>query len=90
MRRPFAVSFIALLAALGCSTAESPKPARSTAVAETTGPGSAAAMATTTATVESVDQKTRMVTLRTADGEKLQFRAGDEVQNLAQVRGVTW
>ena len=42
-------------------------------------------LATATATVEEIDQKTRQVTLRRADGSKLSFRAGDQVKNLAQV-----
>jgi hypothetical protein len=50
------------------------------------GPGSAAALSTTTATVEAVDQKSRKVTLRTSEGERVGFVAGDEVRNLAQVR----
>jgi len=39
-----------------------------------------------TATVEAVDMKTREVTLRAEDGALLNFVAGDEVRNLAQVR----
>src|SRR5262249_44830469 len=41
---------------------------------------------TTTATVEDVDQQTRMVTLRTADGEMVHFKADETVRNLPQVR----
>lgn len=43
-------------------------------------------VSTATATVESIDQKTRMVTLRGSDGRTTTFRAGDEVRNLAQVK----
>lgn len=39
-----------------------------------------------TATVEAVDMKTREVTLRAEDGTLLNFVAGDEVRNLAQVK----
>jgi len=39
-----------------------------------------------TATVKAIDQKTRMVTLRRADGSQFTFRAGDEVRNLPQVK----
>ncbi len=39
-----------------------------------------------TATVKAIDQKTRMVTLRRADGSLIKFRAGDEVRNLPQVK----
>jgi len=38
-----------------------------------------------TATVEAVDQKTRSVTLKRPDGEKVTFTAGPEVRNLAQL-----
>lgn len=38
------------------------------------------------AVVEKVDQKTREVTLRTTEGERLVVTAGPEVRNLAQVR----
>jgi Cu/Ag efflux protein CusF len=40
---------------------------------------------TAVATVETVDQETREVTLRKADGAAVTFIAGDEVRNLAQV-----
>jgi Cu/Ag efflux protein CusF len=43
-------------------------------------------LVTSTARVKSVDQKTRMVTLETADGGLVKFRAGDQVRNLAQVK----
>lgn len=38
-----------------------------------------------TATVDAVDQATRSVTLKNANGEKVTFVAGDEVRNLAQL-----
>ena len=38
-----------------------------------------------TATVEAIDQKTRNVTLKTSEGEKFTFTAGEDVRNLAQV-----
>jgi hypothetical protein len=38
-----------------------------------------------TATVTAIDQKTREVTLKMADGEEYSFVAGDAVKNLAQV-----
>ena len=38
------------------------------------------------ATVTAVDQDSRQVTLRTADGEEHSFVAGDEVRNLGQVK----
>ena len=41
---------------------------------------------TATATVEAINHKTRMVTLRRSDGERIRFHVGDEVRNLPQVR----
>lgn len=74
------------VAALACAKREAATGGPSTAVAETSGPGSAAALVTTTATVEAIDQKTRMVTLRTAEGENVTFKADESVRNLPQVR----
>ncbi len=39
-----------------------------------------------TATVESVDLATRMVTLKGPEGKLVEFRAGEEVKNLPQVK----
>lgn len=39
-----------------------------------------------TATVTQIDQKTRAVTLKAADGREFSFVAGDAVKNLAQVK----
>jgi hypothetical protein len=39
-----------------------------------------------TATVESVDLATRMVTLKGPEGKLMEFRAGEEVKNLPQVK----
>ena len=41
---------------------------------------------TARATVKSVDMKTRMVTLVGPQGETMTMKAGDQVQNLAQVK----
>ncbi len=41
---------------------------------------------TVTATVTKIDQKTREVTLKAADGKTYSFVAGEAVQNLAQVK----
>jgi Cu/Ag efflux protein CusF len=41
---------------------------------------------TVRATVKSVDMKTRKVTLVSANGETMTMKAGDQVQNLAQVK----
>jgi Cu/Ag efflux protein CusF len=43
------------------------------------------AAVTTVATVEAVNQETREVTLRKADGASVTFIAGEQVRNLAQV-----
>jgi hypothetical protein len=40
---------------------------------------------TATVTVVAVDQKTRMVTVKTADGKTVKFKASPEVRNLKQV-----
>ena len=67
------LSGLCALAVSGCMKHEAAAPPAApqptTAVTTSEGPGSVAAAVTTTATVESVDQKTRMVTLRNADNE---------------------
>ena len=77
---------VCAIAAFGCArqqpTASAPPPT----VSQASGPNSASSLVTTTATVENVDQKTRMVTLRTADGEIVHFKADESVRNLPQVR----
>lgn len=40
---------------------------------------------TVTAVVEAIDQETRVVTVRKADGEEITFTAGEEARNLGQV-----
>jgi Cu/Ag efflux protein CusF len=44
------------------------------------------AVVTATATVESIDPKSRMVTLKRRDGGRVRFRVSDDVQNLGQVK----
>ena len=66
----------ALLVA-GCAGRHDEPPAQSTAQRET--------VIETTATVAKVDQKTREVTLRTAEGEEVTVVAGPEVRNLPQL-----
>lgn len=62
--------------------------AQTTTVGAASAPGKAAVMANerTTAVVDAIDQATRRVTLRAADGTLLGFTAGPDVRNLAQVR----
>lgn len=62
--------------------------AQTAAVAAASAPGQAAVLASerVSATVDAIDQTTRRVTLREADGTLLSFTAGPEVRNLAQVK----
>lgn len=66
-----------LLLSLGCSQQEEPPAAPDSAQRES--------MLNTRAVIEYVDQGTRIVRLRTMDGEELNVLAGPEVHNLAQV-----
>jgi hypothetical protein len=68
-----------LLASLGCAQHEAPPPPAAPQSAQRE------AMLDTRAVVEKVDQNTREVRLRTADGRDLTVVAGPEVRNLAQV-----
>lgn len=73
LRQTAAIGALAL-ALLGCSEMSSPRTANSTST-----------LVTAEATVVSVDQTTREVVLRGADGNTLQVKAGPEVRNLAQL-----
>jgi hypothetical protein len=66
-----------LLVSLGCTHQETPPAAPQSAQREL--------VAETSAVVEQVDQKTREVRLRRADGKVVTVVAGPEVRNLAQV-----
>jgi hypothetical protein len=70
---------MAMLLAAGCTGGQNdaPAPAPQSAQREST--------IVTTATVEKVDQQTREVTLRGADGEVVTVVAGPEVRNLPQL-----
>lgn len=81
-----AVVALCSLAALGCAKQKAAAPSPGVSVSESSGPDSASRAITATATVEDVDQKNRVVTLRTADGEVKRIQVGDEVRNLPQVR----
>ena len=76
------------IAGFGCAKSReaAPAPGPSVAVTQSAGPGEASQAVTATATVEDVDQKNRLVTLRTADGEQKTIKVGDEVRNLPQVK----
>jgi Cu/Ag efflux protein CusF len=62
--------------------------AQTATVAAASAPGQAAVLAneSVSATVDAIDQTTRRVTLREADGTLLTFTAGPDVRNLAQVK----
>jgi hypothetical protein len=79
---------LSIAGALGCAKSKeaTPAPGPSVGVTQSAGPGEASQAVTATATVEDVDQKNRLVTLRTADGERKQIKVGDEVRNLPQVK----
>jgi Cu/Ag efflux protein CusF len=63
-----------------------PAPVVASNLQETPGKVSAQQATTVTATVKDIDQESRVVTLLTASGEDVVFRAGPEVRNLAQVK----
>jgi hypothetical protein len=76
------------MGALGCAKSKeaASAPASSVGVTQSEGPGHASQAITATATVEDVDQKNRIVTLRTQDGELTPIKVGPEVRNLPQIR----
>lgn len=63
-----------------------PKPVAIAAVDEKPGAVSEEAVVSVAAQVVSVDQKTRVVTLKNADGEVFEVEVSDEVKNLKQVK----
>ena len=77
-----------LIAAVLLATTASATLAQTAVVAAASAPGQAAVLADerVSATVTAIDQGTRKVTLREADGTLLTFVAGPEVRNLAQVK----
>ena len=77
---------VCTIVAVGCAKDERAVSAPATTVSESRERGSASQTVTTTAIVQDVDQKTRVVTLRTADNEIVHFQVGDEARNLPQVR----
>jgi hypothetical protein len=86
MRSSICAVAAAAVLALGCAKHEPAPPAPSTTVSHSAGPGTVSRLITTTATVEDVDQKSRVVTLRTAEGETVHFKADESVRNLPQVQ----
>jgi len=77
---------VLVLGACSPKVSAPPAPVVASDVQETPGKVSATQAITVTATVQDVDQKNRVVTLLTASGEDVVFRAGPEVRNLAQVK----
>lgn len=84
----FAIAALLVLTLGACQPKVSPPPEPVVAsdVQETPGKVSAQQATTITATVKDIDQASRVVTLLTASGEDVVFRAGPEVRNLAQVK----
>jgi hypothetical protein len=83
------VAAIAIAALAGCSTAKAPTVREPVATAETKREGDTIKReeaVTVEATVTAINQKTRMVTLRGADGSETSFHVDDSVKNLPQVR----
>src|SRR5262245_58288245 len=72
--------------ACGLRTPTPPPPVAAVGVSERKGGVTVSDVVTASATVEAIDQKSRMVTLKRADGERVRFRVSDEVKNLAQVK----
>lgn len=77
-----------VIAAALLATTASATLAQTATVAAASAPGQAAVLASerVSATVDAIDQTTRKVTLREADGTLLTFTAGPDVRNLAQVK----
>ena len=77
-----------VIAAALLATTASATLAQTATVAAASAPGQAAMLANerVSATVDAIDQTTRKVTLREADGTLLTFTAGPDVRNLAQVK----
>jgi len=78
----------ALLAGMGCATqqpAPPPAPVVATSVNEKPGQVTEQSVVSVAATVVKVDLKTRVVTLRGADGNVFDVEVGEEVKNLPQV-----
>ena len=77
-----------LLVASCAATKPEPLPPPAVSVSEAKGEGSGVREASiaVTARVESIDQQTRMVTLKGPDGKTVTFRASEDVKNLPQVK----
>jgi hypothetical protein len=79
-----ALALVLTLSAVGCKPAPSTPP--ETSEEKTPLPsGEIQELITTTSIVQAIDQQTRMVTLKRADGAVVTFRASKDVVNLPQV-----
>ena len=86
-RRVAGVAVACGLALAGCAEKTAPPPPTAVlSVQDRPGKVRASQVVTATAVVEAIDQKSRMVTLKRDDGERVRFRVSDEVKNLAQVK----
>jgi hypothetical protein len=74
MRRAASLTFASAAVALAAGCAQTPAPLELTETQKSV------------ATVEAIDQASRLVTLKAADGRSLVVKAGPEVRNLPQVR----
>jgi Cu/Ag efflux protein CusF len=79
MRATTALAVLVMMCSSGCATREPAPPREPVSVKREQ-------VISTMATVEQIDHKTRMVTLRREDGDKLIFRASEEIRNLPQVQ----
>ena len=77
-----ASSVLASTAPAAPSQAPQPK----VAIIKAPGAISGIATVTATATVQKIDKKTRVITLKKETGELVDFTAGDEVRNFAQIK----
>jgi hypothetical protein len=71
--------------ALACSSDNPPPPTSDTTTLNQPGRVQREDVVRVSAIVEDIDHATRMVTLRGSDGERIRFRASDQVRNLDQV-----
>src|SRR5262245_31717165 len=85
--RALSVAIIGALAIAGCGwTSYLPPFPGMARVEDGKGTSSASHLVTASAVVESIDQKSRMFTLKERDGQRLRFKVSNDVKNLQQVK----
>jgi Cu/Ag efflux protein CusF len=86
--RAVGAAILGALALAGCAQTSSapPPPEMAAGVKEGKRTLSASDLVTASAVVEGIDQKSRMVTLKESDGQRLRFKVSDDVKNLQQVK----